>query len=80
MDAPMQRWTSERVTGKRLPNIPVYILTSRHTFSAAESFAFGLRANRRVTIVGERTGGGGHFGNFVQLPGGYHMFVPRGRT
>lgn len=80
MDAPMERWTSERVAGKRLPNVPVYILTSRRTFSAAESFAFGLRANHRVTIVGERTGGGGHFGNFVQLPGGYYMFVPRGRT
>ena len=80
MEAPMERWTTERVGGKRLTNVPVYILTSRRTFSAAESFAFGLRANHRVTIVGERTGGGGHFGNFVQLPGGYYMFVPRGRT
>jgi C-terminal processing protease CtpA/Prc len=60
--------------------VPVYILTSRRTFSAAESFTFGLRVNHRVTIVGERTGGGGHFGNFVQLPGGFYMFVPRGRT
>jgi C-terminal processing protease CtpA/Prc len=80
MDAPMERWTTERVTGKRLPNVPVYILTSRRTFSAAESFTFGLRVNHRVTIVGERTGGGGHFGGFVQLPGGFYMFVPRGRT
>jgi DNA-binding MarR family transcriptional regulator len=80
MDAPMERWTSERVTGKRLPNVPVYILTSRRTFSAAESFTFGLRVNHRVTIVGERTGGGGHFGNFVQLAAGFYMFVPRGRT
>ena len=76
----MERWTTERVGGKRLTDVPVYILTSRRTFSAAESFAFGLRANNRVMVVGERTGGGGHFGNFVQLPGGYYMFVPRGRT
>ncbi len=80
MDAPMERWTSERVAGKRLPNIPVYILTSRRTFSAAESFTFGLKVNNRVTIVGERTGGGGHFGDFVSLPGGFYMFLPRGRT
>lgn len=80
MDAPMERWTTERVTGKRLPNVPVYILTSRRTFSAAESFTFGLRVNHRVTIVGEQTGGGGHFGNFVQLAAGFYMFVPRGRT
>jgi len=80
MDAPMERWTSERVAGKRLPGIPVYILTSNRTISAAESFAFGLKVNNRVTIVGERTAGGGHFGDFVSLPGGFYSFLPRGRT
>jgi hypothetical protein len=80
MDAPMERWTSERVAGKRLPDIPVYVLTSRRTISAAESFAFGLKVNKRITIVGERTAGGGHFGDFVSLPGGFYMFLPRGRT
>jgi C-terminal processing protease CtpA/Prc len=60
--------------------VPVYLLTSRRTISAAESFAFGLRIKRQVTIVGEPTAGGGHFGEFVQLPGGYLMFLPRGRT
>jgi DNA-binding MarR family transcriptional regulator len=80
MDAPMERWTSERVGGKRLPRTPVYLLTSKGTISAAESFAFGLRVNNRVTIVGERTAGGGHFGGFLPLPGGFYMFLPRGRT
>jgi C-terminal processing protease CtpA/Prc len=80
MEAPMERWTSERVGGKRLPDIPVYVLTSRGTISAAESFAFGLKINKRVTIVGERTAGGGHFGGFVSLPNGFYMFLPRGRT
>ena len=76
----MERWTSERVAGKRLPGVPVYLLTNRRTISAAESFAFGLRVNNRVTIVGERSAGGGHFGDFVSLPGGFYSFVPRGRT
>ena len=80
MDAPMERWTSERVAGKRLPDIPVYVLTSRGTISAAESFVFGLKVNNRITIVGERTAGGGHFGGFLPLPGGFYMFLPRGRT
>src|SRR5688500_4358829 len=65
MEAPSERWTSERVAGKRLPDIPVYVLTSRRTISAAESFAFGLKVNNRIKIVGERTAGGGHFGGFV---------------
>ena len=80
MDAPIARWTAERVGGKRQPSIPVYILTSRNTISAAESFAFGLRIHSRATIVGERTAGGGHFGGFVPLTPGFSVFLPRGRT
>jgi C-terminal processing protease CtpA/Prc len=80
MDAPMERWTAERVSGKRRPDIPVYVLTSSNTISAAESFTFGLRINNRATVVGERTAGGGHFGGFVPLTAGFRVFLPRGRT
>jgi C-terminal processing protease CtpA/Prc len=80
MAAPRERWTVEQVRGPRLSGVPVYLLTSRRTLSAAESFAFGLRINRKVTIVGERTGGGGHFGDFIELPGGFTLFLPVGRT
>ena len=80
MDAPRERWTAVTVPGKRLPKTPLYILTSRSTISAAESFAFGLRNHKRVTIVGEPTAGGGHFGGFIPLTPGFRMFLPRGRT
>ncbi len=80
MDAPRERWTAEAVTGVRRPDLPVYVLTSRNTFSAAESFTFGLKVLHRITIVGERTGGGGHFGGTHELPGGYTAFIPVGRT
>ena len=80
MDAPRERWTSEHAAAGKLAKIPVYILTSRRSISAAESFAFGLRANNRVTIVGEPTAGGGHFGGFIQVAPGFSMFLPRGRT
>ncbi|GLR71000.1 S41 family peptidase [Agaribacter marinus] len=39
---------------------PLYILTSKRTFSAAEAFAYDLQALKRATIVGEVTGGGAH--------------------
>jgi hypothetical protein len=80
MAQPMERWTLDTVRGPRMPSTPVYVLTSRRTFSAAESFAFGLKTKNRIVIVGEPTGGGGHFGDFVDLPHGFVMFVPRGRT
>jgi DNA-binding MarR family transcriptional regulator len=80
MESPMERWTLDSVSGRRLSQIPVFILTSPNTISAAESFAFGLRVTGRAKLVGERTAGGGHFGRFVDLPGGYRMFLPFGRT
>jgi hypothetical protein len=48
------------VPGKRYGDKPVYILTSRRTFSAAESISYSLKNLKRATIVGETTGGGAH--------------------
>jgi C-terminal processing protease CtpA/Prc len=77
---PTERWTLESVPGPRLAHVPVYVLTSKTTFSAGESFTFGLRVTGRATVVGELTGGGGHFGNPVRLPLGLQMFLPVGRA
>lgn len=52
-------WTRD-VPGPRLADTPVFLLTSRHTFSAAEEFAYNLKNLKRATIVGETTGGGAH--------------------
>jgi hypothetical protein len=55
-----QFWTSAHVAGKRMTHIPVYVLTSNRTFSAAEEFTYNLKNLKRATIVGETTGGGAH--------------------
>jgi hypothetical protein len=59
-DFTTQWWTLPYVPGKRLPNIPVYVLTSSRTFSGAEEFSYDLQSLKRATIVGEVTGGGAH--------------------
>lgn len=56
----------------------VYVLTSKSTFSAAEDFSFAMKNLKRVTIVGETTGGGAHPGETVRLAPHFDMFVPRG--
>lgn len=54
-------WTDPAVPGKRLGSRkPVYILTSKETFSAAENLAYTLQHFKRAKVVGERTPGGAH--------------------
>jgi len=59
-DSIIQFWTQEYVDGKKMTDIPIYILTSGYTFSAAEEFTYNLKTMERATIVGETTGGGAH--------------------
>src|SRR5260370_22752662 len=55
-----QNWTLSYLPGPRLTKQPVFVLTSKRTFSGAEEFAFDLKNLKRATIVGETTGGGAH--------------------
>lgn len=59
-DTTQQNWTLSYLPGQRLTKQPVFVLTSKRTFSGAEEFAFDLKNQKRATIVGETTGGGAH--------------------
>tara|TARA_R110002073_G_scaffold118918_1_gene258823 strand:- start:771248 stop:772522 length:1275 start_codon:yes stop_codon:yes gene_type:complete len=76
-DRTTEFWTHDRIdTSLAMPDVPVYVLTSGRTFSAAEEFTYNLKNLERATIIGETTGGGAHpvdsvfFGNqlMVVLP------------
>lgn len=57
---PQQLWSVAAVEGPKYLNKPVYVLTSKTTFSGGEAFAYELQAHKRATVVGEVTGGGGN--------------------
>lgn len=65
------RYTMAHVTGPRRPGVPLYILTSRGTGSAAEDFTFVLQNLKRATIVGDRTAGAGHNVTMVRSGHGF---------
>jgi hypothetical protein len=61
-------------------NTKIYLLTAKRTASAAEHLALSLKRTGRATLVGEATRGANHFGGLAELPGGFGVFVPVGRT
>ena len=55
-----QFWALPYVPGARYLDRPVYVLTSRRTFSGGEDLCYTLQAVKRVEVIGETTGGGAH--------------------
>jgi hypothetical protein len=60
--------------------MPVYILTSHKTFSAAEDFSYGMQQAKRATIVGEITGGGAHPQMPFSIGQGFVCSIPFARS
>ncbi|HWA07710.1 MAG TPA: S41 family peptidase, partial [Ignavibacteria bacterium] len=79
-DETKEYWTLRKIDGKRMPDVPVYVLTSKFTFSGAEEFSYNLKNLKRATIVGETTGGGAHPGGVKAINSGFAIFVPTGRA
>lgn len=74
-------YTRRDLSGTRYgPGKPVYVLTSRNTFSGAEEFAYDLQTQKRATIVGDTTGGGAHPGRVQRVTEHFGVFVPTGRA
>ena len=76
-----QRWSANVVPGLHYgATKPVYILTSKDTFSAAEDFTYALKNLKRATVIGETTGGGANQGDNKRLLPNFSVFVPLGRA
>ncbi|MDF1809048.1 MAG: S41 family peptidase [Phycisphaerales bacterium] len=60
-DTTTEYWTHDQInTDLVMKDVPVYVLTSGRTFSAAEEFSYNLKNLKRATLIGETTGGGAH--------------------
>ncbi|HMD06036.1 MAG TPA: S41 family peptidase [Candidatus Acidoferrum sp.] len=71
-----ESWTHSPVPGNKLADKPVYVLTSSRTFSGAEQFCYDLKMLKRVTLVGETTGGGAHSGVWHRIDDHFGMGIP----
>jgi len=80
-ESPTERsWTRSPVSGNRLADKPVYVLTSGTTWSGAEQFSYDLKMLKRATLVGEKTRGGAHAGVFYRIDDHFGIGVPEVRA
>lgn len=73
-----QYWTSNAVMPRYLK--PVYVLTSKDTFSGGEECAYDMQTQKRATLVGETTGGGANPGTMFAVGHGFAAFIPNMRA
>lgn len=68
--------TLDSVPGKRMLDVPLFVVTGPNTASAAEAFAFTLQQVGRGTVVGEKTVGAAQGGGWVPVGDGFVVFIP----
>jgi hypothetical protein len=69
-----------KTTPVTFANIPVYVLTSKNTFSGGEEFAYDVQTHKLGKVIGEVTGGGAHPTGPVDLGHGFVAMMPFART
>jgi Peptidase family S41/N-terminal domain of Peptidase_S41 in eukaryotic IRBP len=75
-----QFWSLAYVPGSRYLDRPVYLLTSRETFSGGEDFCYTLQAQGRAELIGDTTGGGAHPTRTVPISSTMAISVPFARS
>ncbi len=80
-DKTRQWWTLPYVPGLRFgERKPVYVLTSRETFSGGEEFAYDLQSLKRAVVIGETTKVGAHDSRPVKLSEHFMIELPFARA
>jgi len=78
-DSYYQSRTAPYVPGRIFPEAPLYVLTSKSTFSGAEAFAHYMKHLGRATIIGERTRGGQSPVEIQTIGEGYVIYIPESK-
>lgn len=73
-------WVLDSVGRGKIPDVPLFVLTSSYTFSGAEEFSYNMQTQKRATLVGETTGGGANPGGMMPINDKLGVFIPTGKA
>lgn len=79
-DLTAEYWTEKNIGGKKMTDIPLYVLINKNTFSGAEEFAYDLQALKRATIIGEVSAGGANPASSFVVYKDLRISIPLGRA
>lgn len=79
-DRTQEYWTLEEVEGKKMADIPLYIMISEETFSGAEEFSYNMQQLKRATLIGQTSAGGANPGETRGINNDLSVFIPTGRA
>lgn len=79
-DRTQEFWSLEKVTGTKMPDVPLFVLTSGKTFSAAEEFSYNMQTRKRATVIGQTTRGGANPGRIMRLNDRLEAIIPVGKA
>lgn len=73
-------WTTDLGGASYGARKPLFVLTSKDTFSGGEEFAYDVKAFKRGLVVGETTGGGANPTRLADLDHGFFALIPFARA
>jgi C-terminal processing protease CtpA/Prc len=79
-DFTQEFWTFDNFVDKRFVDVPLFLLTSKNTFSAAEMLAYDLKVSRRAVLIGDSTGGGANSVDLFKIDDRFEIYISTGRA
>ncbi len=79
-DRTIEFWTLDEVEGEKLPDVPLFVITSSRTFSGAEEFSYNMQTQKRATLIGQTSGGGANPGGTRGINANLSVFIPTGKA
>ena len=70
--------TKSKVSGKKYLDKPIYVLTNKNTFSAAEALSYNLQQRGMAEVIGETTAGAANPVEMFVINNDFLFFVPNG--